>query len=1409
MSSARDFLAGGGEMGERIRAFDWSSTPLGPIASWPQSLRSAVSILLPSKAQIAMFWGPDLITIYNDAYRPVFGAKHPSALGRPIREAWDELWRAGLKELFDGVVTTGEAFWAQDLPFFMERHGYLEETYFDVSYDPVRDESGRVGGVFCIVSEKTGRVLGERRLRTLRDLARVSAQVQTTGDALREIEAVLCTNPQDLPFALLCAPGDDGGTRVLVACGLEAARIPLADAAWLRASELTVRPAGVMGEPPSCPPWPEPLREIVTVPLSASGDAGHGWLVCGVSARRAFDGEYRDFVAMLASSIAGALDSARRSEDERRRAEMLAEIDRAKTAFFSNVSHEFRTPLTLLMGPVADALGDAGRPLDAAHRERLEMAQRSALRLQKLVNSLLDFSRIEAGRAQANYVPTDLGAYTAELASAFRSAMEKAGLKLTVDAPALDEPAWVDRDFWEKIVLNLLSNAFKFTFEGEVAVRLRRVAEGFELTVRDTGVGIPAEALPRVFERFHRVEGARSRTHEGSGIGLALVQELVRLHGGRASVESTEGRGTTFVVTIPAGHAHLDPAHVERQPQLATTAVSTSAYVEEAMRWLPGQPAAPQAAGSAPAARARIVLADDNADMRDYIRNLLAPAYEVEAASDGAEALEAVRARGADLVLSDVMMPRLGGLALVHELRQDPATADIPVVLLSARAGEGSRIEGMDAGADDYLEKPFAARELLARVAARLEIARLRRDNAREMEARERQLRVVTDNAPVLLLQFDARGRYTFANETFAAAVGRRPHEVLGLTIGDVLGPEAAQRLGPRVQEALQGRAVEFDELVTYPVAGERWVHVSYLPQRTRDGRPDGFFAVVQDITDRKRAELRLEGEARRFEQLNNVGLALAAESDLERVVQVVTDAATQLCAAEFGAFFYNVVKADGESYMLYTLSGVPRERFAGFPMPRNTAVFGPTFAGEGIVRVDDITRDPRYGRNAPHFGMPKGHLPVCSYLAVPVTSRSGEVLGGLFFGHSQPGRFTEAAERIVAGIAAQAAVAIDNARLHEQRVRLIQQLQEADRRKDEFIATLSHELRNPLAPLRNALHVLQFHRAAAADSLLPMMTRQVNQLVRLVDDLLEVSRINRGELVLRKERVDLHKVVQHAVETVEPLLQERGQALSVSLPERELWLDADAARIAQVLSNLLSNASRYTDPQGRIAIDARVEAGQVHVAVQDSGIGFNPEEGPRLFEMFVRGERSQGLGIGLALSRRLAQMHGGTLAGESGGPGRGATFTLSLPLQPGLQAAAPAATAPEALPPIRVLVVDDNRDAADTLQVLLGLLGAQARVAHGGQAALQLFEAERPDAVLLDIGMPGMDGYQVARILRARHPDWSGALIALTGWGQENDRRKGREAGFAHHLVKPVDIDALRRLLATVAPPGTPAAGA
>jgi signal transduction histidine kinase len=442
--------------------------------------------------------------------------------------------------------------------------------------------------------------------------------------------------------------------------------------------------------------------------------------------------------------LARSRELARTNQELRDANAKLGELDAAKTAFFSNVSHEFRTPLTLMLGPLEDALADGGANLGVAQRNRLELVHDNALRLLKLVNTLLDFSRLEAGRTEATYGPVDLSALTAELAGMFESAFEGSGVRLVVDCAPLSEPVWVDRDMWEKIVPNLVSNAFKFTLEGEVVVQLREQATQVELEVADTGRGIPASELPRVFERFHRVSGGAARTHEGSGIGLSLVRALVELHGGRISVESTLGKGTTFRVQIPKGFAHLPAERVSQDAGARIAERAPAAHAVEASRWTrrptdDAQPAQPSER-SEQGPRPKVLVVDDNADLREYLTGLLASAYDVSAASDGREALEVVRAWHPELVVSDIMMPTLDGFGLLRELRADPASAALPVILLSARAGEESSIEGLDAGCDDYLVKPFSARELLARVRTHIGLARARRAWISELERANQEL---------------------------------------------------------------------------------------------------------------------------------------------------------------------------------------------------------------------------------------------------------------------------------------------------------------------------------------------------------------------------------------------------------------------------------------------------------------------------------------------------------------------------------------------------------------------------------------------------------------------------------------------------------------------------------------------
>ncbi|MBP2232706.1 signal transduction histidine kinase [Azospirillum agricola] len=732
-----------------MRDLDWSRTPVGPVDGWPQSLRATVRTLLASRYPMILTWGPHFTQFYNDAYAELIGDKHPEALGIDIRVTLDKAWDT-LGPMIDEVMRTGVANWTPALLLLLERAGYPEEAYFSVSHAPAEDDDGRIVGMLAVCSEVTPQVVGERRIGLLRDLAAKAGEARSVEAVCRDSMAIVAQHPLDLPFLLLYLANPEG-TELLLhgAVGMSAAELGIPERLSLdgggpdpwglrgaaaggtvvtgAVDQRVAKPAG---------PWGDPVRVAVSQPIGRSGHgAPIGVLIAGTSPNRALDEGYRSFLDLLAGQMAVLLGNALAYEAERRRADALAELDHAKTLFFSNVSHEFRTPLTLLLGPLEELLPKAAA-WDAADGERLRTIHRNGLRLLKLVNALLDFARIEAGRTLIRFEATDLAAFTADIAGSFRSAVETAGLRFEVACGPLSRTVAIDRDMWEKIVLNLLSNALKHTLAGGIAVRLTESPEGVALAVSDTGSGIAAEDRERIFDRFHRIASARARTHEGTGIGLALVRELARLHGGDVTLASAVDAGSTFTVSLPwepdAGRAAEDGQAAD----LAPTPLRADAFLAEAGRWGkrredvgPSAPSAPaRAAGDG--TPARVLIVDDNADMRDYVARLLAPDFAVATAEDGAEALEAVRADKPDLVLSDVMMPRLDGFGLLAALRSDPATRDVPVVLLSARAGEEASVEGLDAGADDYLVKPFSSRELIARVRANLTMARLRREAA-------------------------------------------------------------------------------------------------------------------------------------------------------------------------------------------------------------------------------------------------------------------------------------------------------------------------------------------------------------------------------------------------------------------------------------------------------------------------------------------------------------------------------------------------------------------------------------------------------------------------------------------------------------------------------------------------------
>ncbi|GIH19809.1 SpoIIE family protein phosphatase [Rugosimonospora africana] len=776
------------ELGRDLAAIDWAATPLGPPRRWPQSLRAAVSILLSSRFPMWMAYGPQLTFFCNAAYRrDTLGRKYPWALGRPASEVWAEIW-ADIGPRIDTVLSTGKATWDEALLLFLERSGYREETYHTFSYSPLRDDDGALTGMLCVVSEDTERVVGERRMATLRDLGSDLSVVRTEQEMLAFASEQLGRNLRDLPFTLTYLFEPDGHAWLAASTGIRAGR-PAAPSILTADGSGDVWPAARLArqEPVLMdldgPPfrelpigdWPEPPNQALLVPLPRQGAGPYGFLVAALNRYRPLNDGYRGFVELTAGHVATGIGSARSYRVQQRRAEELAELDRAKTAFFSNISHEFRTPLTLIMGPVQE-LRDRLPPGDQRARDEVEVIHRSGLRLGKLVNTLLDFSRIEAGRVQARYEPVDLPVFTAELASVFRAAIERAGLAFEVDCPPLDRPVYVDRGMWEKVVLNLLSNALKFTFDGGIRVSLDADGDHAVVRVSDSGVGVPVDEMPRLFERFHRVPSARARSNEGSGIGLALVQELVHLHGGTIAAQSEPDSGTTFTIRLPYGHAHLPADQIAETTGSHAATETAEPFVQEALRWLPEDAGgsgltAPDTSAVVPATaavdgpRARVLVADDNTDMRDYLRRLLTGQYEVITVADGAAALAAARNHPPDLIVSDVMMPGLGGLELVTALRAEPRTAGVPVMLLSARAGQEAAVEGLSAGADDYLVKPFAAQEFLARVRGNVDLARLRNHHSQWRTA-------LIDSLQEGFFVADADGTIVEVNSAFTDILG-------------------------------------------------------------------------------------------------------------------------------------------------------------------------------------------------------------------------------------------------------------------------------------------------------------------------------------------------------------------------------------------------------------------------------------------------------------------------------------------------------------------------------------------------------------------------------------------------------------------------------------------------------------
>ncbi|MEH2084136.1 MAG: ATP-binding protein [Nostoc sp.] len=1409
-----NFLIGGGEMGARMREYDWSKTSLGPTQQWPQSLKTAVRIMLTCRQPMFVWWGEELINLYNDAYKLIVGGKHPEALGQPASYVWREIWDQ-VAPRAESAMLKNEGTYDEALLLIMERNGYPEETYYTFSYSPVPNDQGDTGGIICANIEDTQRIISERQLALLRELAARTADARTFDQACTLSASCLESNPYDLPFAMIYLVDPDKQEVFLAGTcriGQNHVAVPEtvaldADGVWPFAEVIkTHRPKLISDLEVSfsnlpCGVWQRSPHQAIAVPIAPSGQTGKaGILIAGLNPFRLFDDNYKGFIDLVAAQIAASIANAQAYEEERKRAEALAEIDRAKTVFFSNVSHEFRTPLTLMLGPLEDTLTTCAILLPAKEREQLEMVQRNGLRLLKLVNSLLDFSRIEAGRVEASYEPTNLATFTAELASVFRSAIERAGMQLLVNCPSLPAPVYVDHQMWEKIVLNLLSNAFKFTMAGKITVSLQWSNDHIEFAVKDTGIGIPAEEIPHLFERFHRVKGAQGRTFEGSGIGLSLVQELVQMHGGRVDVTSLLGVGSCFTVSIPTGYAHLPPDRISAPRTLASTALGATPYLEEALRWLPEEGNREQETGNSEESylspvylRAqfaasmqrtgnseesylspsspRILLADDNADMRDYVKRLLSQQYEVESVPDGLAALDSARGRVPDLVLTDVMMPGLDGFGLLQALRADPQTQKVPIILLSARAGEEARVEGLEAGADDYLIKPFSARELLARVEAALKMARLRH----EAMEREQGLRIEAEVAKAHLetviagiqdqfFVLDREWRYIFVNDQVAEVVGIPKEELLGKIVWEVFPDVVKSEFDTQVHRAIaQHTVVQFEYF--YP-AWQRWFENRIYPFA------EGVSIFVTDISDRKQAEKALRESEEKFRNM-----------------------------ADNAPFMVWVTDTNGYCTYLsqswYDFTGQSEEISLGFGWLN--AVHPEDYNDARNVFLE-ANRSYSAFRLEYRLRRKDGKYRSCIDAANPWFGVDGQFKGYI-------GSVIDITERKVAEAERDRLLELEQAARTE--------AERANRIKDEFLAVLSHELRSPLNPILGWARLLQTREfePTALKKAIATIERNAKLQAQLIEDLLDVSRILQGKLDLKMFPVNLVFVIEGGLETVRLAAEAKNIQIQTMLDTSFGEVLGDSGRLQQVIWNLLSNAVKFTPEGGKIYIQLQRVDTQAQITVSDTGKGISPDFLPYVFEYFRQADSTitrkfGGLGLGLAIVRHLVELHGGTIWAESLGEGQGATFKVKLPLikkdltpkqHIDIAALNPSAGT-EILAGIQILVVDDDNDTRDFHTFVLEQAGAKVTAVTSAKEALQILAESELDMLLSDIGMPEIDGYMLMRQVRALQSNQAKQIpaIALTAYAGEINQQQALESGFQKHLSKPVEPDELVKAIAT-----------
>lgn len=1217
--STEQFLSGGGEMGKLIRSMDWSKTALGPIESWPQSLRTSVSLCLSSTFPILIAWGPETIQIYNDSYRPICGEMHPQSMGMNFRICWESALEVVGDKFTRGQQ--GEGTYITDQRMFLERYGYLEEAWMTFSFAPIRDETGGIGGIFHPITETTDKMLAGRRTQVLKDLGTVISKAKSVTEIADLTNEQYESYQLDIPFMLFYELSG-AEAKLLSSVGVSDALvpevIPFSDSKWplqqvIDSGEmLKIEELQLLFGDFSCGPYEIAPHMAMVLPIRISGQKDFfGFIIAGVSACRALDQTYLNFYDQLAGTFNTAISNVYAYEQEQKRAEALAEIDRSKTAFFSNVSHEFRTPLTLMLGPLEDLLQAES---DRHKKTQIEATYRNAMRLLKMVNNLLDYSRVEAGRMQAAYQIIDLAELTTDLTSSFRSIIEKAGMELLVKCDKLTGDFYTDRQMWEKIVLNLVSNAFKYTLAGTISVNLKQQGDFALLCVTDTGVGIPEKELPHMFERFHRVENSAGRTNEGTGIGLSLVNELVQLHGGKIRVTSIEGQGSTFTVKIPLGKAHLPENQVVSNSRETQISIVTAPFIREAYSLLQDEAIensneVTQTSSDIVSTsdhsvnlETKILIVDDNGDMRAYLKRLLQPYFTIQTASNGSDALKQIKQNRPSLVLSDIMMPIMNGKELLEHIRNDEYLYNLPVIFLSARAGEEARIDGLEAGADDYLVKPFSAAELLTKVRAQINISKAR-------GYAEEQLRNLLTEAPVAMSIY--RGPHhviELANDKMLNYWGRSKEETIKRQLFEVIPELKEQGFKEILDHVYQTgeRFVSGEIVLTLNRFGKNdiiYINITIEALKDENMLINGMITVAADVTEQVNARLELE-------KVSDT-LRLAMDSSGMGIYRIIV-ATDHLEVSPRGRIIHAIPPDEVLTYE-NTLGVIVPEHRERFSQAISKAI------NENISFSEDYQIQP-------FDGSKKRWLNSTGKAELDERGHVISVVGTLFD---------------------------------------ITEPKEDEIRKNDFIGMVSHELKTPLTSLNGFAQVGLRHASKNKDeynrSLFDRTLNQVSKMNSLINGFLNVSRLESGKIHLNSSQFRLDELVIEIVQEIR--LTAPDQEFKVYCEEIKVTADHD--KIGTVLTNLLSNAVKYAKDK-KVTIRATQSKDNISVSVKDEGNGINESELNKLFDRYYRAEGNfaqniSGFGIGLYLSSEIISRHGGKMWAEST-IGNGATFYFTLP---------------------------------------------------------------------------------------------------------------------------------------------------